>query len=235
MATFGHFGALGVPLNIRARTFNRLYGIPIRPRARQPYQRVTPSFGPGRSQMQMDRQLAQRGLHFGITDAGADLGSLDRFGAPLNKGPGENAAFEVPQVPAVVTAPKGADPALDELAKYAPLASSLLHQLMEDDPRTDYRVYQAKVKNLRETIRSVPPFLQPFFRARLREVEARLRAAKERRKLEVESEQATRTWRWFGWTGAGTAIVAGLALGTLLLAGATANRRTNPGRHSWAT
>lgn len=219
----------GVPLNVRARELNRVVGVPVRPRARQTYTQVAPTWGPTRVQMEMDMQIA-RPLQLGIPDGGAPLGSLSRFGTlttdPGNKGPGSNAA-SAPALPQVTAPTSKSDPTLDELTKYAPLATSLLQQLLEDDPRTDYRVYQAKVKNLKETIRSLPPFLQPFFKQRLRVVQARLQAAKERRKLEVESEEATRTWRWFGWSASGVGIVAGLALGVLLLAGATAVRR-NP-------
>lgn len=215
----------GTPLTVRARELNRVVGVPVRPRARQTYTQVTPSWGPKRTQMEMDMHIA-RPLQLGIPDGGVPWRA---FGAdPGNKGPGGNAASDAPALPSVAAPTSGGkDPTLDELSKYAPLAVSLLQQLMEDDPRTDYRVYQAKVKNLKETIRTLPPFLQPFFRQRLRIVQARLQAAKERRKLEVESEEATRTWRWFGWSASGIGIAAGIALGVLLLAGATAVRR-NP-------
>ena len=196
------------------------------------YERVTPTWPGGRSQFEMDL-VDPRPRRVGIPQGGVALGDLGRYGAveakPLNKAGGsDNAAFKLDKL---------TDTSMTELTKYAPLATQMLQQLLADDPRTDYRVYQAKVKNLKETIRSLPPFLQPLFRQRLRVVEARLRAAKEQRKLQIEGEQATRTWRWFGWAGGGTAIVVGIAIGVLVLAGAstTASHRSyrnNPYRRA---
>lgn len=206
--------AFGVPMTPTMRQQDRANGHVVRPRARQTYTEVTSTFGP-RTAYEMGVRAAKnagggQGVFLGVPAGGWNLGRLD---APPTKAPDPS--------PLVSPAQADSDPMV-LLSRTAPALAASLAQLLTDDPRTDARVYEAKVKNLRQAARTVPRFLRPFFEARLRVVEARLQAAQEHKALAIESERSTRTWRLVGWAGAGTGIAVGVGVLVLVLAGARA-------------
>lgn len=219
--------SFGTPMTMRQRDLQRL--VPhVGTRARVPYQAAVNAF-PNGQWVQNTEWPPEEKVWFGIPSGGVDwrvgrsqfgdlkpanraTTSANRADASANRANVSASTSLLPlNIASLVSDPKAAQ-------TWLPVIGETLNRLLADDPRADYYTYQAKVKNLEQTIRMLPSFMRYPFEQRLRIVRARLKAAKEERALQIEGERATRTWRWVGWGASGTGIVVGLSAAALFLA-----------------
>lgn len=125
----------------------------------------------------------------------------------------------------------GADEALDtsQTTQTTQLLTTLLPSALESltsgvDPRVQVKLYEAKIKNMRQMKRTIPA-LAWFYDNQIRKLEAKRDAAKSRLALKEESESSWRVWRGLGQAGAGVGLVVGVGVAALLLSAAVKNAR----------
>lgn len=222
----------GVPMTPAARAAHR--AVPQRPlaRARVPYTRMDPPFAMlNRSQWEMDMDVAQGARPLSLRPSSLpprerareleahpprDLGFL---GLP-SEGIDWRGVDPLGRLGDAASAPTG-----DYVATYGPAVAAILNELLLADPRKDWRVYEAKLVNLKRMSANLPPLVRPLLERRIRVLDAKLQAAKEAAKVQREGEQATRVWRFLGFGATATGVLVGFGLLALSLSGARALHR----------
>ena len=127
-------------------------------------------------------------------------------------------SWGAPEIPPPSTPPIAAgtaspveDDSTEQMIKdYAPVVQAVSEQLL--DPTQQAEVLRAKIKNTKQMMRGVPTILQGPLQMRLRNLQARLKAAERRQALQRESESARRTWRTLGQIGIVSGIIVAAAV-----------------------
>lgn len=101
------------------------------------------------------------------------------------------------------------------VAEYAPLVKTGLEQVL--DPTQQVEVLRARVKNTKKAMNALPSILQGPLRARLRVLQAKLKAAERRVALQREQESARRTWRTLGQIAVVSGVVVAIAVTARIL------------------
>ena len=134
--------------------------------------------------------------------------AVEPVGEPMGETPAQAAAPTIAQT--------------DLLTKLAPVVKELL----DDSAVEDVEVLKAKIANHRRLRDASIEPVRTLYANKVRVLEAKLRAAKDAKRLEREEQQATRTWRVLGYTVTGTGIAVGAGVLALLVAGTqNLNRR----------
>ncbi len=98
------------------------------------------------------------------------------------------------------------------IAPYVPLVESVVTSAVAGkDAVQQIEVYKAQIQNTKQLMRR-QPWLRGVLQMRLRKLQARLRAAERRIRIQQEGESSTRTYRVLGQTGAVVLIFIGVAL-----------------------
>ena len=113
-------------------------------------------------------------------------------------------------VAAAMPAPAEDDSTEQMIKDYAPVVQAVSEQLL--DPTQQAEVLKAKIKNTKQMMRGVPAVLQGPLQMRLRNLQARLKAAERRQTLQRESESARRSWRTLGQIGLVSGVLVAVAI-----------------------
>lgn len=98
------------------------------------------------------------------------------------------------------------------IAPYVPLVESVVTSAVAGkDAVQQIEVYKAQIQNTKQLMRR-QPWLRGVLQMRLRKLQARLRAAERRIRIQQESESSTRTYRVLGQTAAVVGIFIGVAI-----------------------
>ena len=101
----------------------------------------------------------------------------------------------------------------DDTTLYATAAAAALKKLTEGSADESVEVLQAKIKNQKRMLRSVPEPLATLYRNNIAVLEGKLRAAKRAKKEELATTQTKREFFQLGQAG----IVAGILVGGALI------------------
>ena len=97
------------------------------------------------------------------------------------------------------------------IAPYVPLVESVVTSAVAGkDAVQQIEVYRAQIQNTKQLMRR-QPWLRGVLQMRLRKLQARLRAAERRIRIQQEGESSTRTYRVLGQTAAVVGIFIGVA------------------------
>lgn len=97
------------------------------------------------------------------------------------------------------------------IAPYVPLVESVVTSAVAGkDAVQQIEVYKAQIQNTKQLMRR-QPWLRGVLQMRLRKLQARLRAAERRIRIQQEGESSTRTYRVLGQTAAVVGIFIGVA------------------------
>ena len=98
------------------------------------------------------------------------------------------------------------------IAPYVPLVESVVTSAVAGkDAVQQIEVYRAQIQNTKQLMRR-QPWLRGVLQMRLRKLQARLRAAERRIRIQQEGESSTRTYRVLGQTAAVVGIFIGVAI-----------------------
>jgi hypothetical protein len=106
-----------------------------------------------------------------------------------------------------------------DAADYLPkIAETVAAYTQSSDPRVQIAVLKQRIAN-HEKMKRAMPFAAVFYDNEIAKMRAKIAALREKAAVAREGEQATRTWRTLGFTGAGLGIVLGASLVALTFVG----------------
>lgn len=146
-------------------------------------------------------------------------GTPRQTGAMLKAQPYAVEAMGAPETPAQISVSEAAK-ALLPVAK----------EILDTSATEDVEVLKAKIRNHRRMRDMMPPGpARVIYQNEIDKLKAKLRAAEQAKRVELESQQATREWRVLGYTLTGTGVFVGIAGALALLSIAGSFNRTNRG------